>query len=93
MPLGAQPKVMGQHQAPGEYHMQRPHIGQHPVVHAGQEQRAHKAQQTGSPLHVDVAQVAAALVDAVGQEHRHRHRRAGYAHEQIDPVGLFQIAL
>ena len=95
----------GQHQPPGERHMEGPHLDQAAVVHRGQQQGDEHPRPRGSRLDQRPAVIpdagdlagdlvhrkAAALLRCPGGQHQHGHGAAEQAQQQIDLVGPFRI--
>ena len=95
----------GQHQPPGERHMERPHLDQAAVINGGQRQRDQHPHPRGRRLDQRPAVVAdagdlagdlvhskaAPLFRRPGGQHQHGHGAAEQAQQQIDLVGPFRI--
>ena len=95
----------GQHQTPRQGNMHRPHLYKAAVVHAGEQQRDHDANDGSARLHQCAAVVAnaddgtghlvggkaIALLGCPGGQRQHRHNAAENAQQQIDLIGALKI--
>ena len=95
----------GQHKAPCQGYMHRPHLDKAAVVDAGEQQRDHDAKHRRTGLHQRAAVIAdagngtsdlvrgktVALLCGPGGKSHHRHGAAEDAQQQIDLIRSFKI--